>query len=129
MGRIPWTRVNAVDEGLLANVGEKLISISRNEFDQAMRAWQRMRASVADNVRAYVDAVFDEAARQWQGKPESDFDPDALDSVIAQSVRGLQPRDLSPIVAPARDQDETLGNFLNESLDLLRETADIAAEH
>jgi hypothetical protein len=124
---VPWTRVDQVDEVLLANVGEKLIGLSRDDFVLAAQAWQPIRADVPDDVRSYVDAVLGEASSQWQAKPGQDFDPDALDGVIEQSIRGLQPTDLRPIVELARTSNERLGDFVQESLDLLLEMADIAA--
>jgi hypothetical protein len=122
--RVPWSRVASVDRGLLANVGEVLLS-SHLDFEAGDREWPSALAAGDPKLQRYVSAVFREARRQWARKAKgSAFDVANLDRVIEQRVRGLQPEHLSAVVAGASPSG-LLRRFLDETRDLLRETIDL----
>jgi hypothetical protein len=56
-------------------------------------------ATAATFLRAYGTAVVEEAQRQWDAKPITEFEPNRMDATIADRVRGLQPGDVRPALA------------------------------
>jgi hypothetical protein len=125
MSHVPWSRVEEIHEGLLANVGECLVHRGYEEFRAARSAWSALRLQLPDPVQRYGSAVFGEAGRQWEEHLTLPLDVDLLDSVIAGTARGLQPVDLRAALKAIPAGEGVIRCFLGETLQLLLETIDL----